>query len=137
MEVLFPGDRKIDVLYRGFRIETDQPRGDGSPGDAPEPLDLFFASLATCVGLTAAVFCRARDLPTDGMRLSLRRTWDPEEKRYTRVRLDLALPKGFPVKYRSAVVQAMGHCSVKKHLAHPPELLFEARLADEPAVAPE
>ena len=131
MEVLFPGGRKVDVLHKGFRIETDQPREDGSPGDAPEPLDLFFASLASCAGLSAAVFCQARNLSTEGLSLRLRRTIGPDGKHTARIDFDLILPAGFPEKYRSAIVQAMGHCSVKRHLTDPPELRFHTHEGEE------
>ena len=39
----------------------------------------------------------------------------------TKIDLDLKLPAGFPEKYKSAVVNAMNLCTVKKHLHQPPE----------------
>lgn len=41
LDVQFPGDKKVDVLYKGFCIATDQNKPDGSVGEAPSPFDLF------------------------------------------------------------------------------------------------
>lgn len=132
MEVEFPGGKKVDVRFQGHRVSTDQPGEDGRPGEAPEPLDLFFASIATCAGHSAAAFCRARGLPTEGLRLTLRRSHDAERKLFHQIELDLVVPESFPEKYRSAIANAIGHCSVKRHLAEPPEFRTKVRKAGDP-----
>jgi hypothetical protein len=38
------------------------------------------------------------------------------------VLIDIALPGGFPEKYREAVVRAVNQCTVKRHLAQPPTI---------------
>ena len=50
MEVIFPGGKRVNAIYKGFTIETDQSKRDGGEGSAPAPFDLFLASpLRTCV----------------------------------------------------------------------------------------
>jgi ribosomal protein S12 methylthiotransferase accessory factor len=39
--------------------------------------------------------------------------------------LDIALPAGFPEKYREAVIRAADQCAVKKHLLDPPTIRIE------------
>ncbi len=51
MEVFFPGGRKVNSYYKGYTVETDQPEKDGEEGSAPEPYDLFLASIGTCAGI--------------------------------------------------------------------------------------
>lgn len=41
MQVVFPGGKRVNALYKGFTIETDQSREGGGGGAAPEPFDLF------------------------------------------------------------------------------------------------
>ena len=39
MEIVFPGGKRVDALYKGFRIETDQsPLGGGDGSGGGEPL---------------------------------------------------------------------------------------------------
>jgi ribosomal protein S12 methylthiotransferase accessory factor len=40
------------------------------------------------------------------------------------VQIEIELPESFPERYREAVVRAAAQCSVKKHLASPPQILM-------------
>jgi ribosomal protein S12 methylthiotransferase accessory factor len=48
-EVSFPGGVRVDASYRGNVVHTDQPAPLGE-NTAVSPFDLFFASIATCMG---------------------------------------------------------------------------------------
>ena len=122
MEIRFPGGLRVEAEHGGFRIRTDQPRGNGGDGTAPSPFDLFLASIGTCAGFYALQFCRQRQLSTDGLSLSLEAERDDGGKRVVRIVLALTLPEGFPDRYREAIGRAVEQCSVKKHLAAPPEI---------------
>jgi len=41
MEIFFPGGEKVNAIYKGFTIETDQSKDDGSKGSAPAPVFMF------------------------------------------------------------------------------------------------
>ncbi len=128
MKLEFPGGLRVTAHYNGFEITTDQAADAGGDGSAPEPFDLFLASLATCAGFYVLRFCQKRELPTDG--LEVVQTWrrDEQTRRMEQVRIEVALPDGFPAKYRDAVLRAAAQCSVKKVLADPPEI--EVALAE-------
>ncbi|MDA8242639.1 MAG: osmotically inducible protein OsmC, partial [Elusimicrobia bacterium] len=51
MEITFPGGKKVNALWHGFEIATDQPKSSGGDNSAPAPFDLFLASLGTCAGI--------------------------------------------------------------------------------------
>jgi len=51
MEITFPGGKKVNSTYKGFTVETDQPKDEGGDGSAPEPYDLFLSSIGTCTGV--------------------------------------------------------------------------------------
>jgi uncharacterized OsmC-like protein len=129
IDVTFPGGKKVDAHYDGRTVHTDQSVRNGGEGSAPEPFDLFFVSLATCVGIYALEFCAARELETEGLGVSLTAERHPEEKRYAKVTIELSPPAGFPDKYRSALRRAADLCTVKKHILTPPT--FEVILAGE------
>lgn len=118
--VHFPGGVVVEAHWKGHSVRTDQPVHDGGADTALSPFDLFFASIATCMGFYALRFCQERGLPTDGLGLSLEPIREDQAKRVTLVRIGLRLPDGFPDKYRPAIERAVDHCAVKKHILEPP-----------------
>src|SRR6056297_1555650 len=69
--VSFPGGKRVDAHYGGRTVHTDQSVRNGGEGSAPEPFDLFFVSMATCVGIYVLEFCTTRDLNTTGLGVRL------------------------------------------------------------------
>ena len=55
---------------------------------------------------------------------------DEAGKRVSRVRIEIALPPGFPERYRDAILRAVDQCKVKRHILEPPEFEVTARLSD-------
>lgn len=122
--VSFPGGKRVDAHYGGRTVQTDQSVKNGGEGSAPEPFDLFFVSMATCVGIYVLEFCATRNLGTEGLGVRLYSTFDPEEKRYPEIAIDVMLPKDFPEKYRKAIWRSANLCTVKKHIITPPEFII-------------
>ena len=120
MEITFPGGVAVDAHLEGTTIRTDQPEKEGGGGTAPAPFDLFLASIGTCAGYYALRFCQKRQIPSDGLGLSMKWERNPDTKLIARIRIDMALPPGFPEKYRPAIVRAASQCAVKKQLVEAP-----------------
>jgi len=118
--VSFPGGVVVDATSNGHTVRTDQPETAGGTDSAMSPFDLFFASIATCMGYYALRFCQERNLPIEGLRLTVDPVRDEATKRVGVVRVTLDLPPGFPEKYRPAIERAVDHCAVKKHILEPP-----------------
>ena len=125
LDVLFPGGKRVDIRIREFDIATDQSVKAGGGACAPEPFDLFLASMAACAGIYALNFCQSRGLSTEGLGLSMQ--WDGSDTNAARAqaRLQLELPVNFPPKYRSGIVKAMDLCTVKKHIRNSPEFSIQ------------
>ncbi len=119
--VSFPGGKRVDAHYGDRTVQTDQSVKNGGEGSGPEPFDLFFVSMATCVGIYVLEFCTTRDLSTKGLDVRLYSEFDPEEKRYPKISIDISLPEDFPTKYKKAIWRAANLCTVKKHILTPPE----------------
>jgi len=125
LEVSFPGGKRVDVRIRGFEIPTDQPVKLGGEASAPQPFDLFLASMAACAGFYALNFCQSRTVSTEGLGLSMLWERDGKQPLQANARLRLTLPSGFPPKYRDGIVRAVELCAVKKHVQNPPEFTIE------------
>lgn len=120
MEITFPGGVAVEARHKEFTIRSDQPVTDGGANSAPSPFDSFLASLGNCAGFFALRFCQKRQLPTEGLRLTLETAWDAERHRLTRVQIAIHLPLAFPEKYRAAIIRATDQCTVKRSILDPP-----------------
>ncbi|HET9228299.1 MAG TPA: OsmC family protein, partial [Thermoanaerobaculia bacterium] len=89
MKITFPGGLAVNAAFKGFTVATDQGVEHGGEGTAPEPFDLFLASLGTCAGLYALRFCEQRGIDTRGLGLTLTTETDREGKRLALVRLEI------------------------------------------------
>lgn len=127
MKITFPGGLAVNAAFKGFTVNTDQGVEHGGAGTAPEPFDLFLASLGTCAGLYALRFCQQRGIATQGLGLTLTTEKNPESKSLALVRLAIELPDGFPEKYREALIRSVDQCAVKRHIVEPPR--FEVTTA--------
>lgn len=127
MKISFPGGRKVNASFEGFDIESDQLPDSGGEGSAPEPYTLFLASLATCAGTYAVGFCQKRELPVDGIDMTLSWEREPESRRMARINITVITPPSFPEKYHKALERSINQCAVKKTILDPPEFVIEAR----------
>lgn len=125
VEVVFPGGKKVDAIVAEHSIPTDQSVRHGGENGAPEPFQLFLASVATCAGIYAKSFCDQRDLPApSGLDMDIQREADGL---LSRLELVLHVDPDFPAKYESAIIRSMELCAVKKQLR--PEIEVSIRIA--------
>lgn len=130
MEISFPSGKKVNTTYKGFTVETDQSKEEGGQGSAPEPFDLFLASIGACAGVYVSSFCQQREIDTNGLGMTLE--FDKNEKinLLEEIRIQIHLPKGFPEKYKSAVIRAAELCTVKRTILNPPRFEITANIQD-------
>lgn len=123
MTINFPGNKRVTATYKGFTVETDQPASEGGDGSAPEPFDLFLSSLGTCAGVYVVYFCESRNIPLDGISMTLHLERNERTHLMETIHMVIHLPPAFPEKYRSAVIRAAQMCTVKRNLDQPPEMM--------------
>ncbi|MGA6924311.1 MAG: OsmC family protein [Desulfosarcina sp.] len=126
MQIEFPGGKRVNSSYKGFTLKTDQPQSEGGDGSAPEPYDLFLASIGTCAGVYIVYFCESRNIPTDNITMTLDFESNQTSHLTEKITIDIHLPEDFPQKYRKAVIRAAEMCTVKRNLLQPPEILVTA-----------
>lgn len=128
MEVCFPGGKRVDSSYKGFTVKTDQPKNEGGANTAPEPFDLFLASIGTCAGIYALSFCQARNIDTEKLKMVLQFDKNAETHMVEKINIMMMLPPEFPKEYKSAIVRSADLCSVKKNIIKPPQFEISARI---------
>lgn len=122
MKITFEGKAKVNAEFNGMIIKTDQPLPHGD-NTAPNPFDLFLASLGTCAGIFVKMFCDRRGISTEDIQIiQTINGYDSVKNLITDITIDIQLPATFPEKYRDAVLSAADLCKVKRHLAEPPTI---------------
>ena len=121
MEITFPGGVAVESQFAGFTIRSDQPESAGGMNSAPSPFVLFLAALGNCAGYFTLRFCQERDLPTEGLKLTMDVERDAATHRLDKVTIRIHLPEGFPEKYQKAIIKAANQCTVKRTMLDPPE----------------
>jgi len=114
IEITIDGGKVVTAHINGKSIKTDQSVRNGGEGSAPEPFELFLASIGTCAGIYVKSFCDQRGIPAEGIKIIQSMDFDPDKRVPSRFRLDIRLPADFPEKYAAAVVNAAELCLVKK-----------------------
>lgn len=117
--------KAFTISVRGHSIVTDMHPEDGGDDAGPNPTELFAASLASCIGMIAAEYCRNHDIPIDTLELSVVAQLADNPKRIQNVTIDLELPEGFPEKRKQAIRNAARTCVIYNTLLDPPEIDLE------------
>lgn len=120
IEITFDGGKVITAHVNGKTIKTDQSVKHGGGGTAPEPFELFLASIGTCAGIYVKSFCDQR-INGEGIKIIQSVEIDPDKRVPSRFRLNIQLPADFPEKYRTAVINAAELCLVKKTISNSPQ----------------
>ncbi|MDV6318376.1 OsmC domain/YcaO domain-containing protein [Chromohalobacter sp. HP20-39] len=125
IKVNFLENLRLAAKFDDFTVETDQPiryKGDGS---APSPFDYFLASSALCAAYFVRLYCNARDIPTENIRLSQNNIVDPENRYNQIFKIQVELPEDLSEKDRTGILRAAERCSVKRVIQNAPEFQIE------------
>ncbi|MDQ8934636.1 OsmC domain/YcaO domain-containing protein [Acinetobacter rudis] len=125
IKVNFLDNLRLEAKFDDFTVIADQPiryKGDGS---APGPFDYFLASSAMCAAYFVKVYCAARDIPTDNIRLSQNNIVDPENRYKQIFKIQVELPADISEKDRQGILRSIDRCTVKKVVQTGPEFVIE------------
>ena len=129
IEITLDGGKVVTAHINGKTIQTDQSVRNGGGGTAPEPFELFLASIGTCAGIYVQSFCDQRGIAAEGIRIIQSVEFDPDKRVPSRFRLNIELPADFPEKYRAAVINAAELCLVKKTINNSPQFEVTASIS--------
>ena len=125
IKVNFLDNLRLEAKFDDFTVVADQPiryKGDGS---APSPFDYFLASSALCAAYFVKVYCKARDIPTEDIRLSQNNIIDPENRYNQTFQINVELPEYISEKDRQGILRSIDRCTVKKVVQQGPEFKIE------------
>lgn len=120
INVRFLENLKLEALFDDFSIMTDQPIRYKGDGTAPAPFDYFLASSALCAAYFAKVYCKARDIPTEDIRLTQNNIVDPENRYKQIISIQIELPEYISERDRQGILKSIDRCTVKKVIQQSP-----------------
>ena len=125
IKVNYLDNLRLESKFDDFTVISDQPiryKGDGS---APGPFDYFLASSAMCAAYFVKVYCNARNIPTENIRLSQNNIVDPENRYKQIFKIQVELPEDISEKDREGILRSIDRCTVKKVVQTGPEFQIE------------
>ena len=126
IKVNFLDNLRLEAKFDDYTVIADQPiryKGDAS---APGPFDYFLASSALCAAYFVKLYCAARDISTDDIRLSQNNIVDPEDRYNQIFQIQVELPDSISDKDRTGILRSIERCTVKKVVQTGPEFKIEA-----------
>ena len=125
IKVNFLDKLRLEAKFDDFTVIADQSiryKGDGS---APGPFDYFLASSALCAAYFVKLYCDARGISTENIRLSQNNIVDPDNRYRQIFKIQIELPADMSAKDRQGILRSIDRCTVKKVVQAGPEFVIE------------
>ena len=125
IKVNYLDNLRQEAKFDDFTVIADQPIRYKADGPPPGPFAYFLASWDLCAAYFVKVYCAARDIPTDNIRLSQNNIVDPENRYKQIFKIQVELPADISEKDRQGILRSIDRCTVKKVIQTGPEFIIE------------
>ena len=128
INVRFLENMRLEAKFDDFTVISDQPiryKGDGS---APGPFDYFLASSVMCAAHFIRLYCDAREIPTENIRISQNNVVDPENRYQQLFKIQVELPADIDEKDRKGIIRAAERCAVQRVIEN--DLAFDVEAVE-------
>jgi uncharacterized OsmC-like protein len=125
LTISWTGGVALAVQVRGHRLTVDQPVEEGGEDRGITPVEMFVASLGTCIAYYAVRFCRRHNISTEG--LAVRAEWSYREQphRIGAIRVGVDLKGEWDAGLKERLQKVVEGCTVHHSLTHPPEIAIQ------------
>ncbi len=103
---------------RGHQVLCELPPKYGGTDSAPIPPKALLAALGNCIGMLVAVTCESRNIPTEGMEITISADMVDEGSRVDNIRAELHFPEELDEKTRKIILATAANCPVGNTLKH-------------------
>jgi len=120
--VEYLGAAQFEVRARNHKVACDQPEENGGFNEGMTPPELFLASLGTCAGYYAAEYLKARQLPTEGMRIHVTAEKAKSPARLSSFLIKVHLAAALDDQRKIGLLRAIRNCLIHNTLLNPPKI---------------
>ena len=110
----YRGEMLFESTVDGQPLTVDVPAAMGGSGRGPTPLELFIASLGSCVAALVANYCHNIEIDTGGLSVDVSYSKADDPTRLAAVRVDVNLPYGDLRGREQSLLRVAEHCPVGK-----------------------
>jgi putative redox protein len=115
---------KFEAECRGHKLIVDQPTEDGGSNAGMTPVELFIASLGSCVAYFAVVFCQRRRIPAYGLKVKLDWDYAEDPHRIGSIRINITLPAKLEETQRAGLLRMVKGCTVHNTIRNQLKMTF-------------
>jgi ribosomal protein S12 methylthiotransferase accessory factor len=127
VNVRYLDNLKLQASFDDFSIISDQPVRYKGDGTAPGPYDYFLASSAMCAAYFVKVYCKARNIPTEDIKVTQNNIVDPENRYKQAFHIQIELPEYISEKDQTGIIAAMNRCTVKRVIQNEIDFIIEPK----------
>lgn len=124
INVRFLENLKVEAKFDDYTLVADQPIRYKGDGTAPGPFDYFLASSAMCAAYFVKVYCLARNIPTEDIKITQNNIVDPENRYKQDWTIDVELPESISEHDREGILKSIDRCTVKKVIQETPNFII-------------
>ena len=103
-----------EIHIDGHSIATDVSVEQGGEGSGPNPHDLYDAALGACTALTALWYAKHKNIPVEGIEVSVERDASQERAGIYRLSATLTMTGNLSDAQREELLRAAQKCPVHK-----------------------
>lgn len=121
MKVKHLSGLKFSATVRNHEIISDQPVPAGEDS-GPTPPELFVSSLATCIGVYVADYCKRAGLTYEGLTMDVNWEKATNPGRIGKIEIKINLPEKVSAEREKAILRVADHCTVHNTITIKPEI---------------
>jgi putative redox protein len=103
-----------EIHIGGNNIATDVSVEGGGEGSGPNPHDLYDAALGACTAMTALWYAKHKNIPVEGIEVSVERDASQERAGIYRLSATLTLTGNLSAAQREELLRAAQKCPIHK-----------------------
>jgi putative redox protein len=115
------GNVKFEASTRSHKLICDQPADNGGSDQGMTPPEFLLASLATCAGFYAAQYLKARNLPAEGLQITVDAEKLTQPARLGQFRIEVFVPD-LDAHHEAGILRAVKACLIHNTLLHAPAI---------------
>lgn len=127
INVRFLENLRLEATFDDHKVIADQPIRYKGDGTAPSPFDYFLASSALCAAYFVKVYCEARQISTEDIKVTQNNIVDPDNRYNQTFNIEIDLPASISEHDREGILKAMDRCTVKRVIQNNPEFKINPR----------
>ena len=122
VDVDYLGGMKFSAQCEKHKVIIDLPLGVGGKDEGATPPQLFLMSLASCVGVYVASYCKSAALNCKEMKITIKAEKVSDPNRLDNIKIEVSLPNEKLEQRHDAVLAAAKKCLLHNTIDHKPKI---------------